>query len=163
MRYTTSVPFRGNLTEALQLAASSLTSIGFRIVAKDNASVEFAGPGMNSTRQSPLLGASRLRVAGGSEELSVDAELGGVERMSRFVRVFPIALNLVLLVVLVGVFAVVLPRAIGLAATIAGAATGANVLLWLLLAPVFARRLRDRSCRAIDTLMTNMEAVASDD
>ena len=162
MQYTTAVPFNGNLASAFDLAIAVLTSNGFWIVAKNSSSVDLVGPGMSSSRQSPLLGASRIQLAGDRSELSAHVELGGVQRMSRFILFFPAGLSLFLFLVIVGIFAVVQPQSLGLAAAITGAVTVANVFIWLLLGPPLTRYIQARSCRAIDALINNMAAVGHD-
>ena len=62
MQYSATVPFRGDVGKAFDLAVASLTALGFRITAKDRAALEFAGPGMAGSRQSALLGATHLRI-----------------------------------------------------------------------------------------------------
>jgi hypothetical protein len=157
MQYTASLPFRGDTDKAFRLAESALTAIGFRLTERTPGSVELVGPGMNSTRESALVGASRIRLVGGRGELAVEADLGGVVRMSRFVTLFPIGL-----VLLVGVVSSAVRGAqsgpgnwiVGVAAWVGG-----NAVLWLLLGPLMARWIRARTCRGLDALLANMVAV----
>lgn len=51
-------------------------------------------PGLNSTRQNPLLGASKIYLALDGHQLRLDAELGGVDSMRRFLMRFPFLLGL---------------------------------------------------------------------
>ena len=157
MQYSASLPFRGNADKAFGLAESALTALGFRLTERTPGSVELVGPGMNSTRQSALVGASRIRISGGRSELAVEADLGGVEWMSRFVTLFPIGLVLGLGVVLSVVFSAVFGPGIWIFA-VAGA-VGGNALLWLVLGPMMARGIRARTNRALDTLLANMIVV----
>jgi hypothetical protein len=156
MQYTAAMPFRGDAGKAFALAVSALTSIGFRLTDRTAASLEMLGPGMNSSRQSPLVGASRVRVEAASGELRLDADLGGVQRMSRFVTLFPPALWLSLGVVFVVLFSV----SFGLGAWIIPvvAIPAGLALLWLVLGPLLTRGIRARTCRALDTLLANMVA-----
>lgn len=78
----------------LQAALVALTNNGFAIVKRDGKSVDLTGPGLNSTRQNPLLGASRIHLELHGHELSLEAELGGVETMRRFLMRFPFMLGL---------------------------------------------------------------------
>jgi hypothetical protein len=159
--YRTTIPFRGDLAKAFDMALAALTPIGFRVIRKEASSLELAGPGMTSTKQSALLGASRLHLAVRGSELSVDAELGGVQRMSRFILYFPPGLCLFLFIVVVATFALVSPQALGRSAAIAAVATGANAVIWVLLAPLLVRHVRRRSCRAVETLALNVAAAGS--
>src|SRR5262245_48252499 len=94
MRYLSSVPFRGDIDRALGLAASTLTGVGFRLTGRTAESVRLAGPGVKSTRRNGLRGASHIFIWANGGELVIEAELGGVARMSRFLIWFPICLVL---------------------------------------------------------------------
>jgi hypothetical protein len=152
--------------QAIDSAKVTLASVGFRIQEKSDELLDCTGPGLRSTRQNPLLGASRivLRVANG--HLTLDAELEGVYFMQRFVRWFPIALGLGLGVVLGIVQGIVLGRQAGIdfgvpwapgwkwmALTIAGCLI--PVSPWLVLSPMIARSLERRTRSALDTLLVN--------
>lgn len=156
-RYAATVPFRGKPDRAFGLAESVLTGLGFRLVDHTPEAMEWVGPGMNSTRQSPLVGASLLRFRLEGSELALEAELGGVARMARFVTLFPLGLCLVLAVVLSGVFAARFGQGPWMVPVVGS--TGSIALVWLLLGPLLARTLRARTCRSLDTLLANMAAV----
>ena len=157
MQYAATQPFQGDTDKAFRLAESALTALGFRFTERTTTSIELAGPGMNSSRESGLMGATRIRISGGHGELAVEADLGGVARLSRFVTLFRPGLCLILAVVLSGVFAGVFGPGLWLVA-VAGA-TGANAILWLMLGPWMARGFRRRTDRALDTLLANMVTV----
>jgi hypothetical protein len=157
MQYAASLPFRGDTDRAFGLAESALTAIGFRVTGRTTGSLEMIGPGMNSSRESALVGASRIHVQSGPGELELGADLGGVARMSRFVTLFPIGLVLVLGVVLSVVFGVL--QGPGIWVAVVAAVVGGNVVLWLLLGPLMARWIRARTCRGLDALLANMVAV----
>src|SRR5262249_35912414 len=154
MHYASTVAFEGDTAKAYDLAAVALTAIGFRIAARDGSSLDMIGPGLNSTRQSALLGATRIQVTPSAHELSVDAALGGAERLARFVTLFPVGLSLFLCAVFFIVFSLVFDHRSWVVPVLA--VTGANALLWLFLAPMLARSIRARTCRAIDALLNNM-------
>jgi hypothetical protein len=154
MTYTNTISFEGNTAKAFDLAAAALTSLGFRMTARDNASLEMIGPGMTSTRQSALMGASRIQIIRGAHELSIEADLGGVKGMTRFVTFFPIGLCLFLGVLLSVVFSILFDHRAWVLPVVV--ATGANALLWLILAPMLARHIHARTCRGLDALLNNM-------
>ena len=159
MQDAVSAAFSGDPEKAFGLAESALTGIGFRIGERTARSVEFIGPGMKSTRQSALLGASRIVVRSSHGELALEADLGGVASMSRFVLLFPIGLVLCLGAVLSAVYAVQFGPGMwigGLAAII-----GVNTVVWLVLGPLMARSIRLRTCRALDALLANMASVGA--
>jgi hypothetical protein len=157
MQYSTSSPFRGDTGKAFGLAEPALTAIGFRLTERTANSIEFIGPGMNSTRESPLVGASRIHIRNESGKLELAAELGGVQRMSRFVTYFPIGLVLFLGIVLAAVFGIVFGQ--GMWTVGLWAAVGINALIWLILGPMVTRHIRKRTDHALDPLLANMVAV----
>lgn len=170
MEYTKSVPFHGDVNRALDLATTVLATNSFVIANKTALGVEMLGPGMRSNRQNPILGATRIRISAEPSQLVIDAELGGVTRMSRFLTYFPASLGL-LFVVLFGL-------GMGL---IMGAVTGAGfgvpaapgwkwlamtvpistlpLLPWLFLSPMMIRSIRKNTVVALDTLLNNMATV----
>ena len=157
MQYVASLPFRGDASEAFRLAEAALTAIGFRFTERTAAALEMVGPGMNNSRESALLGATRIRVSNGNSELACEADLGGVKWLSRFVTVFPIALVLGLGLVLTIVFSLIQGPGMWILA-VAGA-VGLNALMWLVIGPLMARGFRSRTDRALDSLLANMVAV----
>src|SRR5206468_11370480 len=68
MEYEKTLPFNGNLDEAMKLATATLTVSGFRIQSRTSDSLEFIGPPMNSSNGPPLISVARhashfLRIA----------------------------------------------------------------------------------------------------
>jgi hypothetical protein len=157
MQYNASLPFRGNADKAFRLAESALTAVGFRITDRSPTSLEVQGPSMFGGRQNEFAGASRVGLTNGNGEMALDAELGGVERMKRFITLFPAGVCLFLMVVLTVVFSLTMgpgPWTLPVLAV-----TGGNAILWLILGPVIAKIFRARTLRALDTLLANMVAV----
>ena len=157
MQYVASLPFHGDTGEAFRLAESALTALGFRITERTASSVALVGPGMNSSRESGLTGASRIRISVGRGELTLEADLGGVARLGRFVTLFPLGLCLFLAVVLSAVFSVLFGPGswmVAVAVTLGGIA-----IVWLVLGPLMARSFRARTVRALDALLANMVKV----
>jgi hypothetical protein len=154
--YSVSVPFSGDTSKAFGLAESALSALGFRITQRSAETFEVVGPGMNSSRESALTGASRIRFSHNPGELALEAELGGVERMSRFVRFFPLGLCLSLAIV----FSLVLGRQFGAGVWIVPAVVA---LPWLLIGPLMSNAIRARTCRGLDALVANMVAVGEGD
>ena len=153
MRHEHEVSFHGDLAAAFNLAAMSLTSLGFRITQRSEALIEFVGAGMTSTKQSPLTGASGIIVRARGQSLRLEAELGGVQTMSRFVLGFPFVLGLVL----VGVFYLVFGQ--GGDFVTAAIATAAAVGPWIVIGPLMARWIKLRTTRALDALLENMAMI----
>lgn len=156
MDYSASKPFRGDVDKALTFAVTALTPMGFRVERKSTDSVELTAPRLQRTRQSALVGASRLRVLHRSGELIVEAELGGVRRLARFVLVFP----LVLCVFLGVVFTVINLATDQVGAWLpAGVAIGVNVIVWLVIGPLLARHLKRKTLASLEALLVNAVAV----
>jgi hypothetical protein len=98
--------------------------------------------------------------------LELEAELGGVRRMARFLRIFPLALGLGLAAFFVVLFGFILPPAVR-------NARGNPPPMWLIacipllavspwpfVAPALIRMLTRRTVRALDTLLSNVAMAA---
>ena len=157
MHYAAAAPFRGDPDKAFSLAEPALTAIGFCLTERTPTAVEFVGPGMNSSRQSALVGASRIHVQSNRGELALEADLGGVARMARFVTLFPVALCAFLAILFIVLFRVLFGPGPWLVTVVAS--TGGIALLWLLLGPLMARGIRARTCHSLDALLANMVKV----
>jgi hypothetical protein len=153
MNHTHSLDFRGDLAAAFALAASTLTACGFKLVNKTARSLEFTSPGMCNSRESALLGASRITITGGGGRIELEAELGGGRRLIAVVVLVVVAICVVQAVVfgvryfkspptidwLRELFPAVLPLVIG-----------------AVVGPLVTFQLRRRTIRALDTLLNNM-------
>lgn len=153
--FETSKPYSGSPEELLRSFVPTLTQLGFRLEKQTPDSREFVGPGMSSSRQSPLLGASRILVRIEGRDVRVQAELGGVAKMKRF------------LVMLIGGLCVGLGALFGGlgAAGLMKSRNGGEfhfwiVLLpfvpWVFLIPWMARLIEKRTRAALDTLVHNL-------
>jgi hypothetical protein len=165
MEYAASQPFHGNIDKSLDLAVAALSALGFRLDARTPDSAKLSGPGMNNSRQCPLVGASRLDIRAERGQLALFAELGGVERMSRFVRYFPISLNLGLGVIFLTVFGLTIGRRLPFA-TWAGPVIGVTLLngaIWAVLGPWMARKIHQRTCQGLETLLTTLVTAGQDE
>jgi len=158
MAYNASRPFHGDFDKALDLAIAALTALGFRLESRTTDSARLTGPGMNSNRQNPLLGASRLDINLHQGQLDLAADLGAAERLMQFTRVFPIAVNgalgLSLLVSFGIAFAGWAPIFLWLVPVVAIALL--NGAVWAILGPRIARSIHQRSCRGLDALLNTM-------
>lgn len=173
MDYTQSVPFPGDIEKAFDYASVVLGTNGFRTTQRQYGVVEFAGPGMYSTRQNPILGATQIRLRAAGDFLELEAVLGGVRAMQRFLTVFPLAMaaGFLLLFGLVMGFAFGQVFGVGFGVPfargwhwLAFAAPLAVLPLapWLFLSPVLTRKIRSRTVAALDTLLANIQAAARD-
>ena len=152
MDYETSIPFSGDADNALETGTTVLISNGFRIESKDERSIEFVGPGMRSTRQNPLLGASRIAIATRGETLALEAEMGSVQRLGILLALFPLALAAALAIV----FVILFRDRMGLGFCL-GVSFGPTAP-WIVLGPLIARWSQARTKRALQDLLENMAA-----
>jgi hypothetical protein len=108
MPYTNSIIFSGDPQRLLAAASTILMTNAFTVVEQESQSIEFKGPGLNSTRQNPILGASKVIVGLEDGQLTVNAEYGGVDSLRRFMIRFPLLLGIglgsVFAVILLSVF-----------------------------------------------------------
>jgi hypothetical protein len=158
MAYTACRPFQGDFDKALDLAIAALTALGFRLDERTADFVRLTGPGMNSNRQSPLVGASQLDIRLRQGQLELAADLGAAERMMRFARIFPIALNGGLALVFLAVFGTIFAGRVAplfwLSPVIG--VTLLNGVVWAVLGPWIARSIHQRTCRGLDALLSTM-------
>lgn len=152
--------------KALDLAKQSLATNGFRVESQTEDYLIAVGPGLRSTSQNPLLGATRITLKVAEHHLAMEADLNGVRTLQSFVRWFPLGLGLVLGVTLGVVQGFVLgsqsgvgfgvPWASGwrwMALTLGGSLL--PVSPWLILAPMISRSIEKRTKSSLDTLVIN--------
>jgi hypothetical protein len=61
----------------------SLAAQGFRIVTQNRDIAELVGPGMRSSRQNALVGASKVTIRTLGREVAIEANFGAVRRLIR--------------------------------------------------------------------------------
>lgn len=145
MIYETSLSFNGSVARAFAVAESILLPNAFIITEKTTTAIAFRGGGMTSIRQNPLLGASQIRIEALPGALQLTAELGGVRFMTYLVWVFPFGL-VAFLTVLFNILPTHHPGLIPLI----------GALPWLVISPVIAMSIRQRTVRALNGLLHNM-------
>lgn len=147
------VVFSGDAERAFDIALETLLPLGFQIETKGSSRLTAAGPGFGSTRQGALLGVSRAEFTADRSSLRVRAELGGVDRMQRF---------LIILLVGVGTFDSLLFTALWYffgeirAYSWFLAIPALTMLPWIFIGPILARWIGKRTKEALDTLLHNM-------
>jgi hypothetical protein len=137
---------------AKDIVLQTLLPLEFQVINDSTYSLTLNGPGYSSTRQSPLLGISTAVIDFGRSQIVIDAELGGLNRMSQL-----------LLAILIGVG--VIDSAIFFALWYYLPELNQNrwflfvpaltLLLWIFIAPLITRFIRRRCEDAIDTLLRN--------
>jgi hypothetical protein len=163
--FATSRTISGSPADALQAAVTMLTSNGFAITERNATSASLTGPGLYATRQNPILGATKIAICVDSQTLKLHAELGGVDRMRWFLTWFPLLLGLGLGLVF-GAIGIAVGQRSGIGFGVPGAqgwrwmliaiASGLVPLApWLILSPLMIRMIRNRTHRALETLVAN--------
>jgi hypothetical protein len=164
MQYDTEISVRSNEHAVLSEAAKLLMSCGFNLSRQNDNEVVLTGPGMRSTNQNPILGATEisLRHSHASRgKLAVHADLGGVRWMRGFITWFLPLLFGGLMTFFTIIFAVIaqfVPRPMppGLLVNMAG---GGLLLLFpfLVIGPFAIRWIRRRTEFAIDACISNAD------
>lgn len=148
MEYQKKIAFSGDSAEALVAARMVLMNHNFRIESTRKSELSAAGPGMQSTKQNPLTGATRVRLLAEDSSLLLSAELGGLRWMRNFLYLFPPSLALVLslffLLPPMPDSAVFLPWLV--------------LSPWLVISPLIVKWIRRRTITALDNLLHNAKA-----
>lgn len=172
--YSNSVECTGDAQQILAAVSTVLITNGFSVVKQEHRQIEFAGPGMNSTKQNPLVGASEVIVHVDQGRLTVVAELGGVAKMQRFLIRFPLLLGLglglglgTLSLIFIACFqfwggnpAARFPL-FWLYPALVFTIPVLAVSPWFFLSPWMGAKLQKRTTAALDTLLANISQVAS--
>ena len=143
-QYQYSTKFRGNAEAALNVARTTLLSLGFEISDSTTTELTATGPGMHSNQQPALLGVSKLKLHIGSTSITANAVLGGANTMKNFVYFFPPGLVLILLIS----FALLGMEISWLFAL--------WVLPWFVIGPWMARMIERSTTNAVDALVRGM-------
>lgn len=154
MNYEQSIEFQGDPIRAFAAASNILMPNNFKLVDKTLGHVAFEGGGMQASWQNPLVGATRIRIEAKGERLILSAYLGGIRFMAWFLLLFPFVLALLLS----GIFA-----AVGLAPFREMALIAfLSVSPWIVLSPLLILWLKRRTECALDTLLSNLAAIADE-
>ncbi len=147
MRYSTSRLFSGNGSKALRVVEAALLPNGFRIVDSSSSRLQLKGPGMQSTKENPIRGATEITVEAKNGTLKLDASLGGVVVLSLFVCLFPLALW----------GALALPDLLKSTGQ-SGALTAKSLYgagAWLVIGPAMSVWIRSRTTSALDNMLAS--------
>lgn len=153
-----------DISQTFTNAIQVLESVGFKILSCDKQRAELQGPGLNSTKQNPLLGATAIQLHCLYDSIKLQASLGGVATMEYFLRWFPIGLGLVLGTLFALVGGVVFGRANGIPfgvpwapgltwLLVAYTLAFLPVMPWFFIAPWMTRMIRKRTTLALETLL----------
>ncbi len=142
--YAYSTPFAGIKAEALNVARVALLSLGFEVLLESDNELEATGPGMHSNQQPDLLGATYIHFELTNNSIDVDAVLGGVDTLKKFVYFFPPGLVISLLIVQ-GIFGDPIEAYFYLL-----------IIPWLFIARLIAKTFEKSTSNAIDRLVRGM-------
>jgi hypothetical protein len=117
-------------------AESTLLANAFRVIKKSDTSIEFSGRGMNSTKENPIRGATKISLNAQPGTLHLNANLGGVLFMSLLVCFLPPVLILML--------SSINPQDSGIIS---------YLWIWLIMGPMIAYRVRRRTIRALNRML----------
>ncbi len=146
------VRFEGDAQRVLEAAHEAFLRQGFVLESVGSNGFQAVGPGMNSTRQHPLVGVSNARVTVSAGDITIRAELGGIRRMQYFVMFFPAGLVLVLCLI----FHVMLPRG-----DLFVHSSGPSMMLtWMVIGLGMGLWIQWRTTRAIEALLANAAATS---
>jgi|SRR5688572_30723695 len=152
----------GDSGRAFDAAVVALTSAGFKLEHKFRFAALFTAVPMTRSNRHPLLGASRIKLTFHKGRLSAVAELGGVARLARSVRMLAtltfLGGGLATAIVFYFAFGAKTP------AVWAGPALfiAVDLVFVFVLCPAVARRLEERTKAALDTLLTNSSGLGAD-
>jgi len=150
MPYVSATVISGPPEEALKVVRDALVANAFTILSATPTEFTAAGPGLTSSRQNSLLGASKVSLRVENSVLHLQAELGGAARLGLFATLFPLALGVFLAVVL-------------------GLARKPNGLIapllavgpWLVVGPLMAVLFRKRTEKALNALLQSTAAISA--
>ena len=151
MDYEKTEPFSGNMEKVLEVARNVFIQHNFQIVRDSDTEVEFTGPGMLSSRQNPMVGISRICIRGSSGNLSLEAEFGGIRKLTKY---------LVFFIVGMAIFFVVF---FGILFSKQGQPLNKTILIslapfipWPVIIPLMYLWMKSRTSKALDVLVNNM-------
>ena len=137
-------PLTGNARDAMDVARTTLLALGFEILSETETELCARGPGMNSSREPALVGASELELRVTPSHVDARATLGGVATMKAFLYLFPpgLALSLALVFALCGIGSWWICLF--------------SVAPWLFFSPWIASAIERRTASAVDRLVRGM-------
>ena len=151
MEYEKIFSVRSNESAVLDQAAKLLLARGFNLDEQSDNEIRLVGPGMRSTNQDPILGATEIAMHqshANRGKIAVSADLGGVRWMSNFVTYFPPLLVASILSIHLIVMTIVMNNNLPVG-VILGIGVGGSIMVFLF--SVFGRWMRKR-------IRTNKEA-----
>jgi hypothetical protein len=151
MEYQNSKHVSGEASAAGKRIVDSLVGQGFRIVVQNREAVELAGPGMSSSQQNPLVGASKVTIRSLGREVTIEADFAAVRQLIRTLGVVIFSMA-ILFLVLFGFVIPIEPPVLRYILPVLPLAP------WPFLLPWMGWLLRRRTARAFDVLLESVAA-----
>ncbi|MDO9546922.1 MAG: hypothetical protein Q7J07_09280 [Pelolinea sp.] len=104
MSFRYEAAYSGNSQFVIKTALQTLLPLGFKIIDQTVSALIVEGPGYNSTRQNALLGISRGELSFSRLSISINAELGGVDRMARFLLILLLGMGAIQAIIFTGLW-----------------------------------------------------------
>ncbi len=164
--YETSADMRGDPGRVLDALVIALAGSGFRVERRAPSEVVLAGPSPIGTHRNMLIGASRILARASARRLVITAELGGIERVRRFMLLIPLWICLSLAAVLGVVLPLVASQRPGERGWIVFAPMIPFVCIFLVVGlvvrPVATRMMELRTKQALDALAISVGTIGAD-
>jgi hypothetical protein len=157
---------RGDERRVLDALVIALASVGFRVERRAAGEVEFVGLTALGAHHIALVGASRIVARASDRRLVLEAELGGVEQLRRFMSLLPLTMGVGLAIVVGAVVPIVFRQKIEERGWILLAPMFGMVFMLFLIAlvfgPIAARKFEARTRAALDALTISVASVGAD-
>lgn len=160
MAFHYEVPYSGNAQFAINSALQTLLALDFKIIDQTGSTLTVGSPGYHSTHQNALLGMSRGELFFSPSHISINAELGGVDRTARFLLILMLGMGAINAIVFTGLWFFVeqlhaQPWFLAIPALV--------FLPWILIAPRMAKWIRKRCEEALIRFVDNLAALRPPD
>jgi hypothetical protein len=149
VKYQNSKHTRGEASAATRRIVESLTALGFRVVTQNRDLLELAGLGMSSSRQNPLVGASKVTIRSLGREVAIEADFGAVRRLIRTLGIVIFSMAILFLVLTGFVIPIELPVLRYILPVL-------PLAPWPFLLPWMSGLFQRRTARALDALLENV-------
>ncbi len=158
MNYQKTVSFSGNPRKAFEIAQNTFLPHGFQIANSSESILEVLGPGTLWTKgQDPMVGVSKACISAADGSISIKAELGGVTKAIKYLILFILGMAIFFILMFGFLFTVKQGQPINKTILM----SIAPLIPWPVIIPLMAIWMKSRTCKALDTLMNNMIALAS--
>lgn len=167
MDYETEIGIDSDAHSVVNHAVHTLVGCGMTLDRREMKEATLSGPGLRSTNQNPLLGATSIRLIERDHPTSrviIHADLGGVRWMGKFIIRLPLFLAMGFL----SLYAVVelvgpqfgMPAIPDLARWTVLSSILLTTLPWFAIRPLFVRKLTTKTEQAIENLIRSADQLA---